>query len=67
MLSYDHDPAITEVISASCHLRVVWGGDYTINQIYLSLFTGNGTGVCQSLFAGGAKRSRYSGSGAGLP
>jgi hypothetical protein len=33
VLSYDYDPAITEAISARCHLRVVWGGDYTINQI----------------------------------
>jgi hypothetical protein len=30
---YDHDPAITRKISASCALRVIWGGDATIATI----------------------------------
>jgi hypothetical protein len=33
VLSYEHDAAVTQAISARCHLRVVWGGDATIEQI----------------------------------
>lgn len=33
VLSYDHDPDITEKLSAACHLRVIWGGDATIALI----------------------------------
>jgi hypothetical protein len=32
-LSYDHDDAITSLLSARCDLRVVWGGDATIARI----------------------------------
>lgn len=33
VLSYDHDESITERLSRQCHLRVVWGGDNTIQRI----------------------------------
>jgi hypothetical protein len=32
-LSYDHDDAITSLLSAHCDVRVVWGGDATIARI----------------------------------
>lgn len=33
VLTYPHDDAITSLISKKCHLRVVWGGDATVNKI----------------------------------
>jgi len=33
MIQYDHDPAITEAISARVALRVIWGGDATVEAI----------------------------------
>lgn len=33
IMTYPHDDAITSVISKYCHLRVVWGGDATVNKI----------------------------------
>lgn len=33
MLRYGHDDAVTGMISAACDLRVVWGGDQTVNHI----------------------------------
>lgn len=33
VLSYDHDAELTAQLSAACHLRVIWGGDATIEQI----------------------------------
>lgn len=33
MLTYGHDQAITESISAACDTRVIWGGDATIDTI----------------------------------
>mgnify|MGYP000738750513 CR=1 FL=1 len=33
VVTYDHDDAITALISQYCHMRVVWGGDATVNKI----------------------------------
>jgi hypothetical protein len=33
MMRYDHDEAITACISEQCDIRMVWGGDDTINRI----------------------------------
>ncbi|WP_348692372.1 acyl-CoA reductase [Duganella fentianensis] len=33
VFTYEHDDAITSLISSYCHLRVVWGGDATVNKI----------------------------------
>jgi hypothetical protein len=33
MIQYDHDPAITAAISARAALRVIWGGDTTVDAI----------------------------------
>lgn len=33
VVTYDHDDAITSLISQHCHMRVVWGGDATVNKI----------------------------------
>ena len=33
MLTYDHDEAVTAMISADCDVRVIWGGDATIQRI----------------------------------
>lgn len=33
VLTYDHDDAITTLISTQCHMRVVWGGDTTVLKI----------------------------------
>ncbi len=33
MISYDHDDAITAALSAKADLRVVWGGDDSVNHI----------------------------------
>lgn len=33
MITYGHDDAITAAISASCDVRVIWGGDATVNRI----------------------------------
>jgi hypothetical protein len=31
--TYDHDDEITATISLNCHMRVIWGGDSTVNLI----------------------------------
>lgn len=33
VLTYEHDDSITALISQHCHMRVVWGGDATVNKI----------------------------------
>lgn len=33
VVQYGHDQQITDLLSAACDLRVVWGGDATINRI----------------------------------
>lgn len=33
VLSYEHNEAITSKLSANCHMRVIWGGDSTVNLI----------------------------------
>lgn len=33
LMTYEHDDAITTLISQYCHMRVVWGGDETVNKI----------------------------------
>ena len=33
LLTYPHDDAITQAISADCHARIVWGGDATVARI----------------------------------
>jgi hypothetical protein len=33
VVAYGHDDAITTALSASCHLRVVWGGDETVTRL----------------------------------
>lgn len=33
MLTYGHDAAVTQRISASCDVRVVWGGDETVRRV----------------------------------
>jgi hypothetical protein len=33
ILSYDHDPDVSEKLSRHCEVRVIWGGDETIRQI----------------------------------
>ena len=33
VLTYDHDDSITTLISQHCHMRVIWGGDETVNKI----------------------------------
>ena len=33
VISYGHDAAVTEAISAVCDVRVIWGGDNTVNSI----------------------------------
>lgn len=33
VVSYDHDDALTEKFSSLCQLRVIWGGDQTIQRI----------------------------------
>lgn len=33
LLTYEHDDAITGLISEHCHMRVVWGGDATVRKI----------------------------------
>lgn len=33
VVTYDHDDAITSLISEYCHMRVVWGGDATVKRI----------------------------------
>ena len=33
MLSYGHDDRLTAAISAECDVRVIWGGDGTVNRI----------------------------------
>ena len=33
MITYGHDDAVTSAISATCDVRVIWGGDTTVNRI----------------------------------
>jgi hypothetical protein len=33
MVTYGHDDAITSTISANCDVRVIWGGNATVNRI----------------------------------
>ncbi len=33
IISYDHDERVTAALSAACDLRVIWGGDQTIDDI----------------------------------
>jgi hypothetical protein len=33
VISYDHDPTLTALLSAHCDVRVIWGGDETIRNI----------------------------------
>jgi hypothetical protein len=33
VISFDHDDAVNRLLSASCDLRVIWGGDETIRSI----------------------------------
>lgn len=33
LISYDHNDVVTDLLSRSCDLRVIWGGNETINQI----------------------------------
>lgn len=33
MLTYGHDAALTDAISAACDVRVVWGGDATVTAV----------------------------------
>jgi len=33
LITYEHDDAITSLISKHCHMRVVWGGDETVKKI----------------------------------
>lgn len=33
VVSYDHDAAVTALISGYCQLRVIWGGNATVTQI----------------------------------
>lgn len=33
LIQYSHDKGITDGLSAKCHMRVIWGGDSTINAI----------------------------------
>lgn len=33
LIKYPHDKAITDELSGKCHMRVIWGGDDTINTI----------------------------------
>jgi hypothetical protein len=33
LITYEHNDAITALISQHCHMRVVWGGDNTVNKI----------------------------------
>jgi len=33
MITYGHDDAISSIISSSCDVRVIWGGDATVNRL----------------------------------
>jgi len=33
VISYEHDEAVSARLSSQCHVRVVWGGDETINAL----------------------------------
>lgn len=33
LIQYPHDKNITDEISAKCHVRIIWGGDNTVNVI----------------------------------
>jgi hypothetical protein len=33
MVTYGHDDAVTAAISARCDVRIIWGGDATVNRI----------------------------------
>jgi Acyl-CoA reductase (LuxC) len=36
MVTYGHEPEITAALSASCDMRVIWGGDATVNAVRAS-------------------------------
>lgn len=33
LVRYPHDKTITDMLSSSCHMRVIWGGNQTVNTI----------------------------------
>lgn len=33
LIKYPHDKEITDELSANCHMRIIWGGDDTINTV----------------------------------
>ena len=33
IVCYDHDDAVTKLLSSQCHVRVIWGGDATVRAI----------------------------------
>jgi len=33
MVTYGHDDAVTAALSAACDLRVIWGGDRSVNEV----------------------------------
>lgn len=33
MITYAHDPEITRRLSMACDVRVIWGGDHTVNEV----------------------------------
>ena len=38
VVSYDHDAAMTALISSHCQFRVIWGGDATLNRVHKLLY-----------------------------
>ncbi|WP_232667177.1 acyl-CoA reductase [Pseudonocardia sp. TRM90224] len=45
MLSYGHEQSITDALSAACDLRVIWGGDGTVDAIRRSPLPPHATDV----------------------
>ncbi|MEJ3652811.1 acyl-CoA reductase [Actinomycetes bacterium KLBMP 9759] len=45
MLSYGHEQAITDALSAACDLRVIWGGDGTVDAVRRSPLRPHATDV----------------------
>lgn len=45
LLKYNKDPFINEYLSSLCDLRVIWGGDNTINEIRKSNLAPRGTEI----------------------
>lgn len=46
LMTYPHDDEITRVISAMCMVRVVWGGDATVNKIRSIPLRPTATEIC---------------------